>query len=973
MIYRSRGAMGIVGAALLATGGQLASFAGYAAETEPPPGSSAETEANEAIEIVVTGSRIPTPIDKVAAKVTIVDAAQIDKAGVSTDVLDILRKTVPSFQGRGNTGNSNANNTNQNTAGGAQMQLHNLDTLVLVNGRRTAISGIAGIGGKAFVDVNQIPPSAIDHIEVLADGASAIYGSDAIGGVVNIILKSNYDGADLGLRDGQAAGDYREKSGFFTAGTSWHDLHVTASGSWSHSDPLYQDRREFSSPITGRVSVVPGTIGGATPAILAPGLNSPSAANPTGAGATAGSLAALIANGTYLPSTTAGIASTYDLSRFQTLLLGQDQKAVSVNLNDEIIENRLSAFGDAEYSRNKSFTQFLPITQTLAVPAGAPYNPLDTAFPGVNFADWNAPKQFDNTAESVRATAGLRGEITSHWNWDAAYVYSRNTLDQTQPNLIYKPNLPLAIAGGFDAAGNPLAGGTYSKVYGGYSTANPLVLQPALDPFARAAGLNAASLANLYGQELINTSSYLHAFDGSIVGTVLNLPAGAPGVALGVSWREEGLSAHTDPNGTNTGPTAQRWIGGTFADRYEHSRTVKGAYAEVRVPVTSPDWNFPAAHALDLIFAGREEDYSDAGSSFVPKLSFRWQPFDESVTIRGSYSKSFTAPTLFAENGPTDTRIVGSAVIQSVFGIPNPGFNGEDGNNPNLQPSKTQTHTVSVTFTPKYVPGLTVSGEFSAISQHGFPGGIGFTNILQNVDQLGAASPFVGNVAMGNFPGLPGAVAFTAPGQLGNYLRANPNNATNVYAVDRFMNLGGVKVRTYTLSGAYELPTTAYGTFTVSTSGTIFDSFAFQALPYQKFYEYAGYATNGGTGVQGTLPKYRFYTSFDWRVEHWSATLANTFASSVTDIGPGGIVFETSKTLKPLPVASYAAWDVRVAYTGSLSLGRIGKTWTAALGVNNFTDRMPPASPQAFTDNNADVASYSPIGRLIYASAGIKF
>ncbi len=972
MNHRKHRVIGIVGAAFLAAVAGSASFAGRAAETDPPAGPSAEPET-EATEIVVTGSRIPTSIDKVAAKVTIVDAEQIDKAGVSTDVLDILRKTVPSFQGRGNAGNSNANNTNQNTAGGAQVQLHNLDTLILINGRRAAISGIAAIGGKAFVDVNQIAPSAIDHMEVLADGASAIYGSDAIGGVVNIILKSNYEGADIGLRDGQAAGDYREKSGYFTAGTSWHDLHITASGSWSHNDPLYQDRRQFSSPITGRVSAVPGTIGGANPAILAPGLNSPSASNPTGANATAGSLAALIANGTYLPSTTAGIASTYDLSRFQTLLLGQDQKALSINLNDEIIEDRLKAFGDAEYSRNTSFTQFLPITQTLTVPQAAPYNPLDTAFPNVNFADWNAPRQFNNTAESARVTAGLRGDITSHWNWEAAYVYSRNTLDQTQSNLIYKPNLPLAIAGGFDASGNPVPGGAYSKVYGGYSTANPLVLQPALDPFARAAGLNPASLANLYGQELIKTSSYLHAFDASVVGTVFNLPAGAPGVAVGVSWREEGLSAHTDPNGTNTGPTAQRWIGGTFADRYEQSRTVKGAYAELRVPVTSPEWDFPVFHALDLIFAGREEDYSDAGSSFVPKLSFRWQPLDDSVTVRGSYSKSFTAPTLFAENGPTDTRIVGSGVIQSVFGIANPGFNGEDGNNPNLRPSKTQTHTVSVTYAPRYVPGLTLSGEFSAISQHGFPGGIGFTNILQNVDQLGAASPFAGNVAMGNFPGLPGAVPFTTPGQLGNYLRANPNNATNVYAVDRFMNLGGVKVRTYTLNGAYELPTTSYGTFAVGTSGTIFDSFEFQALPYQKFYQYAGYATNGGTGVQGTLPKYRFYTTLDWRIEHWSATLANTYASSTVDVGAGGIVYETSTTLKPIRVGSYSAWDIRVAYTGDSLFGRIGKSWRVALGVNNFTDRMPPASPQAFTDNNADVSSFSPIGRLIYASAGIKF
>jgi iron complex outermembrane recepter protein len=925
------------------------------------------------LEIVVTGSRIPTPPDKVAAKVTVVSAEEIAKAGVSTDVLDILRKTVPSFQGRGNAGNSNANNTNQNTAGGAQVQLHNLDTLILINGRRAAISGIAAIGGKAFVDVNQIPPSAIDHIEVLADGASAIYGSDAIGGVVNIILKSDYDGADIGLRDGKAQGDYSEKSGYFTAGTSWHDLHITASGSWSHNDPLYQDRRSFSSPIIGRVTAVPGTIGGANPAILASGLKTPSATNPTGASATAPSLAALIANGTYLASTNSAIANSYDISQFQTLLLGQDQKAVSLNFDDELIGNRLTLFGDVEYSKNKSFTQFLPITQTFTVPQGAPFNPIQGAFPNVNFADWNAPRQFNNDAQSTRFTVGFRGAITDNWRWESAYVYSRNILDQDQPNLIYKPNLALAIAGGFDAGGNPVVGGNYSKVFSGFSTSNPLVLQPALDPFARAAAINPASIANLYGQEQIATSSFLHSFDASIVGTAFHLPAGAPGFAVGVSWREEGLAADTDPNGTNTGPTAQRWIGGTFADPYSQTRSVKGAYAEVRVPVTSNDWNFVGAHSIDLIFAGREEDYTDAGSAFVPKISFRWQPINSDLTVRGSYSKSFTAPTLFAESGPTDTRIVGSSVIQSVFGIANPGFNGEDGNSPDLKPSKTQTHTLSIAYTPKEIPGLTLGSEFSAIHQSGFPGGIGFTNILQNVDQLGAASPFAGNIAMGNFPGLPGAVPFTTPGQLSSYLRANPNNATNVYAIDRFTNLGGLKVKTYSVDGGYEMPTASAGTFTLSTTGTIFDSFEFQALPIQKFYQYAGTATNGGTGVQGTLPKYRFYTTFDWRLRQWDVTLANTYASGVTDIGAGGIVFETSTTLKAIPVSSYSAWDIRFAYTSGTGIGSIGKSWNVALGVNNFTDRMPPLSPQAFNDNRADVSTYSPIGRLVYISAGLKF
>ena len=977
MTYRGRVGMFGVGAALVAACqiGTTSRAADGQADEQPAAQQQEKSDAASAdvVEIVVTGSRIPTSIDKVAAKVAIVSSEDIQKAGVTTDVLDILRKTVPAFQGRGNAGNSNANNNNQNTAGGAQLQLHDLDTLILINGRRAAISGIAGIGGKAFVDVNQIAPSAIDHIEVLADGASAIYGSDAIGGVVNIILKSDYEGAEIGVRDGQAAGDYREKSGFFTAGTSWHDVHITASGSWSKTDPLYQGRRAFSSPITGRVSAVPGTIGGANPAILAPGLTSPSNVNATGAQASYGSQAALVANGTYIPSTNAGIASTYDLSQFQTLLLGQDQKAFSLNLDDELIDGRLTAFGDVEYSHNTSFTQYLPITQTLTVPAGAPYNPLTTAYSNVNFADWYAPKQAQNTADSERLTAGLRGALSRHWNWEAAYVYSHNTLDQTQSNLIYGPNLPLAIAGGYDAGGNAVAGGTYSKVYGGYSTSGPLVLQPALDPFARAAGVNPASLANVYGQEFIKTSSYLHSIDGSVVGTLWSLPAGAIGLALGASWREEGLSAHTDANGTNTGPTARRWIGGTFADRYAQSRNVGGAYAELRLPITSPDWNFPVVHALDLIFAGREERYSDAGTSFVPKLSFRWQPYSESVTVRGSYSKSFTAPTLYAENGPTDTRIVGSAVIQSVFGIANPGFNGEDGNDSKLKPSRTQTHTLSVTFTPKDVPGLSMSGEFSAINQQGFPGGIGFTNILQNVNQLGAASPFAGNVAMGNFPGQPGALAFTQPGQLAAYLAANPNNASNLYAVDRFQNLGGVKARTYTVSAGYELPETPVGMFDINTSGTIFDSFKFQALPYQAYYEYAGFATNAGTGVQGTLPKYRFYTLFDWHRDHWSANLANTFVSAVTDVGAGGIVYQTSTTLKPVPVASYTTWDIRVAYTGDALFRGFAKSWTVALGVNNLADRMPPNSSQAFTDNNADVSTYSPIGRFVYATAGIKF
>ena len=195
--------------------------------------------------IVITGSAVPTPPDKVAVPVTVINSAQIQKAGVATNVLEILRKQVPSFGGRSSTGNSNATNNNQRTAGGSSIQVRNLDTLILVNGRRIAPSAISGINGKIFVNVNEIPPDAIDHIEVLTDGASAIYGSEAVGGVVNIILKSNWHGGQVNVRYGGADG-YNERSLGLTYGANvLPNTNVTVAASYSKSDPLFQKSATF--------------------------------------------------------------------------------------------------------------------------------------------------------------------------------------------------------------------------------------------------------------------------------------------------------------------------------------------------------------------------------------------------------------------------------------------------------------------------------------------------------------------------------------------------------------------------------------------------------------------------------------------------------------------------------------------------------------------------------------------------------
>lgn len=927
--------------------------------------------------VVVTGSNLPVAPDEVMVPVTSVDNDEIKGAGVNSNALDLLRKVVPSFAGRSNTGTSNANNNNQNTAGGSQLQLRNLDTLVLVDGLRVATSGINGIGGKNFVDVNQIPISAIDHIEVLTDGASAIYGSDAIGGVVNIILKKDYQGAEVGVRYGAASGNYREKSGYFVAGTTLHGIHITLTGSEAKTDPLYQDTRSFTSPLYGRISNIPGTVGanGRFPgAMLASGLSSPAQDNPTGTLATAPNINSLIANGTYLATTPTAVADGFDVSRYQTLLERQDQKGLSLNLSADLLDdNKLTAFGNILYSRTKSFTQWLPIRTTVSLPAGSPYNPLTTTFNQAVFGYLPKPQQFINTAEGFRIVAGLRGDITHNWNWEATLDHSDNTLEQDQFNLIYAPNVARAIAGGYNAQGNAVAGGAYSRVQTGFSNAGSFVIQPALNPLAVASGINPASLANLYGTEAIHAESKLDAFDAKLVGKPFELPAGKVGFAVGVEMRRESLSAYTDPNGRNTGPTAHDWIGGTAADPFSRGRDIDSAYSEVRVPITSPGWSAPGFHDFDLIAAARYEHYSDAGNSLVPKFGFRWQPFDNQITLRGSFSRAYTAPTLYAMYGPTDTRLVGSGVIQSVFGLPGLGFNGEDGNNPRLKPSTAVTRSMGITFTPQALPGLTASLDYSSVDQRGYPGGIGFTNILQSVNQLGAASPFASNLALGNFPGQPGATAFTAPGQVEAYLRSG-GDPLNLYAIDRFTNLGGLHVRSANMTAEYYFVSDHAGTFTFSTNGAMFFKYQFQALPGQQYYNYAGFATNGGTGVQGTIPRFSFYTTADWQYGNWDLTVGNNYISAVTDIGPGGIVYAQSTTLKRLPVSSYLTWDLRLAYSVDHSASHdIIKGWSVALGINNIANRMPPLAPQAFTDNNADVATYSPIGRLIYGTASIKF
>jgi len=950
----------------------------------------ASTKTTQLQRVVVTGTLLSANPDDAAVPVTTLDAEDLNRTGATSDMLSTLSKSIPAFAGRSNAGASNAQNHNQFTAGGSQIELRNLPTLVLVDGQRMALDGVAGLSGsKNFVDISQIPVAALERVDVLTDGASSLYGADAVGGVVNFILKHDYHGVTVGTHYGTADGGYHDRSAFVTVGGDVGPVNITATVSDSKTSPLFESARAFTSPQYGVTpgTGLPGVVGGGS-YVLGPGLLSPPV--PTGTAATAGSYSAL-SPGVYNATTASQLSSRFDYSKYAMLLQQQEHKNFAATITSQpFFDGKVTAFGDILLSQNKvQSTAWQSGGQpfsfaSLNVPAGSPYNPLTTNAAGVTFADMARPKGVFDTTDAKRFSAGLKGKLSDSWTWQTTVDYSDSRLEERATNLLFKPNLAPAVAGGYDANGNAVAGGAYSKVFGGYSINNAMVLQPALDPFATTGNL-AAALANVFGTEVLNGDSKLYTWDAHVAGNAFDLPAGHVSVAVGVGFRRESVSGYADPNGRVTDPVtgstagnAQNWANGLYTDPFSHGRNVSAAYAEALVPITSSAMNVPGLHQLDLTLAGRFEHYSDAGNGTSPKVGFRWEPIDNQFVVHATYTKSFAAPPLYQAYGPFDTRPVTDNLIGIVFGKPyatGNTFNGEDGVNPSLKPSTAKSTSIGFDFHPNFISGLTLSADYSSITVSGFPGGADFTRILQSVNDSGSASPYFDSVSTGNFTNLGGTSPFGAPGSLKAFLtdpvtgQPDPSKYSQLYVIDRFRNQSKLVEHSWLLGLDYILPWNEHGSWELSSKGAVFDSFKFQRRPGDSYQQYAGAASNIGV-FAGTLPRYRFYSTLNWSLQNLSITLANTYISSVEDEGAAG-------TSPGIRVPSYSVWDLRGSYTWTLGAGGgdDGNQLTVALGVNNLDNKMPPIFPRSFSNQftTSDIGTYSPIGRLVYGDVRLSF
>jgi len=954
--------------------------------------------------VVVTGSSIPTAVDAIpAAPVEIVGAAAIEKSG-GTDVLDVLKKVSASFSGNGNLGKT----LNNGGYGEANVAVRNLSTLVLLDGRRLANSAFSK--GSA-VDLNSIPLSMIDRIEVLKDGASSIYGADAIGGVVNIITKKDYNGAEISGRYGFATGDgsYNEYQASIVGGASNEKTSITLGASYYHNDPLLTKDRPDPAALNAEqlqdrgVAVAPSyyspsypgrvdnyILAGSPFAVGAPGYNPSVTSPPVLSGGPYTSVAAYNAAALtqlgYTPylaisSAPAGqtingtaILNTTDFGTYS--IQEQNRRNFFSNFKHSIFENgKLDLFAQFLYANVTSIAELAPSPvpylgpYNIAVPANNPYNPFGIALGAYGGAGSPRVRSrfvdignriFDSESEYYKFVGGLKGEISERYSWEGAYNFNRSDATQYTRNAVNGAALnsalqPLLDANGkqvYNAQGQPLSQLT-DAFNGGINL-------PVYNIFGLP-GSNSPDTLNALRTTLYESGvSDLWSVDGHINGQPFDLPAGPFQFAAGFQYIDESLSLSYDGLTQNNlvpglnavgnfpGGKRQRWAG----------------YAEVRIPVFSPEKNIPGFHAFEIDASGRYESLNPGGDSAVPKVGFNWKPVDDQVTLRGTYSEGYIAPSVYSLYGPTQTS------------NPNATIGGQNGqiqvsypSNPNLPPSQSYQFTGGIVFQPKCVPGLTLSAEYYHIAEDGTPYNPGPNDMINDLNQFGSASQW----AAGYRTASGGQLTTTAPNQI-----TLANFGTLVVPT---LPGGGQKTDGFDFTVSYRKPTETAGTFTVWGNANLLNSYQFRAGPGAPWWRYDGYYTDTQlvTGANGNLPDFQVNTGLSWEYQNFTFTTAARYIPSVTDLGdshPGaGGYIPNDYTLNgnPWKIDSWYSVDLQVAYAFKSDAGNKWYDGTrVAFGVNNVTDNLAPLIPSS-SEDNTDKATYDIIGRFIYFQVSKKF
>jgi iron complex outermembrane receptor protein len=547
-------------------------------------------------------------------------------------------------------------------------------TLVLVDGYR--FPGYPFPFQTSFIDLNSIPLAAVDRVEILKDGASSTYGSDAVAGVVNIVTKDEYNGADITNYFGiSQRGDYEVYHGSFTAGLSGKPLFgghfslVTAFDYYSQS-PIESLDRWYAYGDRSKLSP-----------------NYPNAP-----------VAFFPANGGYIGNTSSNF---YQLKRGVS---GSNITQNDFNVNgapdntflpiDEQLAARETRYGgilNASYSPSdwmKFYDRFI-ITRNeenaitpnqgfsqadgIVIPATNPYNPWGEALTPTGqllreFGPWSS----DVITRTLRNVFGLTVQLPDQWFIDASFLYGESDATQTISNAIIKDRLQQALNGTLD--------GFEGRFFNPFNDENLHI-----DP-------NKQFYDALRTQQIEDSRTDLVQWTVKSGGKLFELPGGPLTVAGGLEYRSESLIQGNDHDSEIGNITSPDFQGKLLSAR----RYVKSAYGEMDLPITGGEWSWPGVRNVDLVFSERYDNYSDFGGVEKPKFAVRYKPVDD-LTFRATYAEGFIAPSLnllFAPASPGLVTIFDPRKNQTYD------VASRSGGNPNLQPETSYSYYAEALWTP---------------------------------------------------------------------------------------------------------------------------------------------------------------------------------------------------------------------------------------------------------------------------------
>jgi len=654
------------------------------------PAGSEEPTKLEAFSVV--GSRIKRLDAETPSPTVRITAADLQATGF-TNVDDALR-AMPFNNGAAIVGDGSGTGFASGTSTLNLRGLGNNNTLILINGRRAVPSGSGAFNGfQSVIDLRQIPTAAIESLEILKDGASAIYGSDAVAGVVNISLKRNFSGVGIDLSYGNTMDtDSHEVTAFLIAGATSGKTSIVTTVDYRSRAALMNRDFDWSNNAdmranktgTGQIETDP-TTGLVTGVDLRSGFGFPSRFFiPNTATQNA------FLNPTTDPNPTSAVAISratgagfYNFQQVSSLTPEEEQRGFGVYMKHEF-SDKIYGFTDIFFKRIETinYSAAAPFTTTdrggsplngrLVVPRNSPFNPYGDRYFGAagqsielnSFRVVNAgPRIVDTTSDYPRYLAGIGGTLPNEWSWEAAYMYAQGSFNNASPGTAFDNRVQEALNG--------------LNIGGQLLFANPF-------------GVEDPRVTDHYiGNNPTSTKFTANLYDVSTSGTLFDLPAGEVGAAVGLEFRTESISDVRTLENENGNV-----VGGSEGFGFEGKRNVTSAYAELSIPLLKNDRLGTAEAQL----AARYEDYSDFGTTTKPKVAVSWKP-TKWLMMRASYSESFKAPDLAF----LYTRGSVSFTANQIFDprrpdVPSAQIKTLGRGNPGLQPEETETTFLGVVF-----------------------------------------------------------------------------------------------------------------------------------------------------------------------------------------------------------------------------------------------------------------------------------